>query len=166
MDWPVPPFPTVNPHAHSPHIHLAGAERLGQEKEWGKPSFQADTTFSKVRLLSHPARQPAWCLMSAPGQMTGPGLLATGTPDVPGSLTPITLSLEKKKVASLTILCACMHPWACVCLHTRAAPLSPDVNSTRSHRQLSLMKWKVEHKSVSAALLAMHQQSAPGWFAR
>lgn len=130
MDWPVPPFPTVNPYAHSPHIHVAGAERLGQEKEWGKPSFQADTTFSKVRLLSHPARQPAWCLMSALGQMTGPGLLATIdkrllTPDVPGSLTPVTLSLKKgkkKKVASLTILCACMHPWACALAHSSRPP--------------------------------------------
>lgn len=62
-----------------------------------------------------------------PGQMTDPGLLATVDRRLlltsQTALPPSpSLLKKKKKVVTLTIMCACMHPWACVCLHTQAAP--------------------------------------------
>ena len=130
----------------------------------GEAFFSGQYHLLKGRAALPPCPAASLVPNVCPGQMTDPGLLATvdrrlllvSQAELPPS--PSLLNRKKKKSCGRDHhVCLYAPVGMCVRLHTRAAPLPANVNSTRSHRKLSPMKWKVEHKSVSAALLAMHQ---------
>lgn len=78
---------------------LYGKARTGEKEK--SFFFLANTTSTKVRLCSRPARQPAWCLMSAQAADDRHWAPSNSgqkvTPDVPGCLGPLALPLKRKK---------------------------------------------------------------------
>ena len=145
-------------HSPGPCIKARTGEVVGED------FFSGQYHLLKGRAALPPCPAASLVPNVCPGADDRPGAPSNSgqevTRDKSGSIAPVTFSsIQKKKKSCGRDHHVCLYApvGMCVHLHTRSAPLPANVNSTRSHRKLSLMKWKVEHKSVSAALLAMHQ---------